>query len=136
MARPTKKAQPAIASADAIQKTIAGIAAMNIDELRRVWRETFCSHPPAAFSKDLLARAIVVEDAASGVQAGARGGFALVIGIARENNARELREQGADLVVTDLGETSVDDIDRLIRAKRAAAGDFQLPRDGNGSAHK
>lgn len=82
------------------------------------------------------ARAIVVEDAASGVQAGARGGFALVIGIARENNARELREQGADLVVTDLGETSVDDIDRLIRAKRAAAGDFQLPRDGNGSAHK
>ena len=62
--------------------------------------------------------------------------LALVIGIARENNARELREQGADLVVTDLGETSVDDIDRLIRAKRAAAGDFQLPRDGNGSAHK
>jgi HAD superfamily hydrolase (TIGR01509 family) len=82
------------------------------------------------------ARAIVVEDAVSGVQAGARGGFALVIGVARENNARELRAQGADLVVADLGDTSVDEIDRLIRVKRASAGDLQLPREGNGPAPK
>ena len=67
------------------------------------------------------ARAIVVEDAVSGVQAGARGGFALVIGVARENNAPELRNHGADLVVCDLAETSVQEIDRLVRAKRARA---------------
>ena len=66
MARPAKKDQSAIAPADAIQQKIARIAAMNIDELRRMWRETFPSQPPAAFSKDLLARAIsyrVQEDA-------------------------------------------------------------------------
>jgi beta-phosphoglucomutase family hydrolase len=64
-------------------------------------------------------RAIVVEDAVSGVQAGARGGFALVVGIARENNAPELRDHGADLVVTDLGETNVPEISREISAKCA-----------------
>ena len=65
------------------------------------------------------ARAIVVEDAVSGVQAGARGGFGLVIGVARENNVDELRENGADLVVRDLAETSLDEIARLVRARRA-----------------
>jgi len=49
-------------------------------------------------------RAVVVEDAISGVQAGARGGFGLVIGVARKNNARELKAQGADIVVHDLAE--------------------------------
>jgi beta-phosphoglucomutase family hydrolase len=60
------------------------------------------------------ARAIVVEDAISGVQAGARGGFALTVGVAREGNARELRENGADLVVADLAETSLDELNRLV----------------------
>jgi beta-phosphoglucomutase family hydrolase len=64
------------------------------------------------------ARAIVIEDAVSGVQAGARGGFALVIGVARENNMAELRENGADLVVRDLDETSLEKINDAIRAKR------------------
>lgn len=68
-----------------------------------------------------FARAIVIEDAVSGVQAGARGGFGLVIGVARENNTRELRDNGADLVVRDLAETSVQEINRLVRAKRAGA---------------
>jgi beta-phosphoglucomutase family hydrolase len=66
------------------------------------------------------ARAIVVEDAVSGVRAGARGGFALVVGVARENNALELGEAGADLVVGDLAETGLADLDARIRAKREA----------------
>jgi beta-phosphoglucomutase family hydrolase len=66
-------------------------------------------------------RAIVVEDAVSGVQAGARGGFALVIGVARENNARELRDNGADLVVRDLADITVEQIGRRVQAKRTAA---------------
>jgi alpha,alpha-trehalose phosphorylase len=47
-------------------------------------------------------RSIVVEDAIAGVQAGKKGGFGLVIGIARAGNFDELRKQGADLVVEDL----------------------------------
>ncbi|MCK5308561.1 MAG: hypothetical protein KAJ73_08125, partial [Zetaproteobacteria bacterium] len=49
-------------------------------------------------------RAIVVEDAISGVQAGRKGGFGLVIGVDRKDNAGELKDNGADVVVQDLGE--------------------------------
>ncbi|MEW5895355.1 MAG: beta-phosphoglucomutase family hydrolase [Candidatus Omnitrophota bacterium] len=49
----------------------------------------------------LPGESIVVEDAVSGVQAGRRGGFGLVIGIARENNESSLTENGADVVITD-----------------------------------
>jgi beta-phosphoglucomutase family hydrolase len=64
-------------------------------------------------------RAIVVEDAVSGVQAGARGNFGLVIGVARENNARELKAHGADVVVGDLSELTVDKINQLLQSKQA-----------------
>jgi beta-phosphoglucomutase family hydrolase len=50
------------------------------------------------------ARAVVVEDAISGVQAARDGGFALVIGVDRHGDPEELRASGADLVVSDLGE--------------------------------
>ncbi|NTU53702.1 MAG: beta-phosphoglucomutase family hydrolase [Chlorobiaceae bacterium] len=53
---------------------------------------------------------VVVEDAISGVQAGARGNFGLVLGIAREIEGHKLREQGADIVVRDLAEITLDDI--------------------------
>src|SRR3954452_6569048 len=49
-------------------------------------------------------RAIVIEDALSGVEAGSSGGFGLVIGVARKGNADELRRHGAHIVVNDLGE--------------------------------
>jgi len=49
-------------------------------------------------------RAVVVEDAISGVAAGAAGDFALVIGVDRGTGADELIAAGADLVVSDLGE--------------------------------
>jgi beta-phosphoglucomutase family hydrolase len=49
-------------------------------------------------------RAVVIEDALSGVQAGAKGGFGLVIGVARKGDAEELKAQGADQVVNDLAE--------------------------------
>ena len=53
------------------------------------------------------ARSIVVEDALSGVQAGRRGGFGLVIGVDRLGQAAELAEAGADVVVDDLAEVGV-----------------------------
>ena len=49
-------------------------------------------------------RAAVVEDALAGVQAGHRGGFCLVIGVDRSSQADALREQGADVVVSDLAD--------------------------------
>jgi HAD superfamily hydrolase (TIGR01509 family) len=49
-------------------------------------------------------RAVVIEDAISGVQAGRHGHFGLVVGVARQGNAEELRHHGAHLVVHDLGE--------------------------------
>lgn len=47
---------------------------------------------------------ILVEDAVSGVKAGAKGGFGLTLGIARKNNAEELRLNGADYVISDFDE--------------------------------
>jgi beta-phosphoglucomutase-like phosphatase (HAD superfamily) len=52
-------------------------------------------------------RAVVVEDAISGVQAGRAGGFGLVIGVDRHGDADALRRHGADLVVSDLDELVV-----------------------------
>ncbi len=49
-------------------------------------------------------RAVVVEDALSGVQAGRKGNFGLVIGVDRLGDADALRKNGADLVVIDLGD--------------------------------
>ena len=53
------------------------------------------------------ARSVVVEDALSGVEAGRRGGFGLVIGVDRLGQAAELAQAGADVVVDDLAEVSV-----------------------------
>jgi beta-phosphoglucomutase family hydrolase len=53
-------------------------------------------------------RAVVIEDALAGVEAGRRGGFGLVVGVDRRGGQAEaLRQQGADVVVGDLSELSV-----------------------------
>ena len=49
-------------------------------------------------------RAIVFEDARSGVEAGKKGNFGLVIGLARAGNQQELKKNGADMVLTDIGD--------------------------------
>lgn len=49
-------------------------------------------------------RAVVLEDAVSGVQAGRAGDFGLVVGVDRGVGAETLRDNGADLVVADLEE--------------------------------
>ena len=57
------------------------------------------------------ARAAVIEDAEAGVEAGRRGGFALVVGVARADGARDaLRSHGAALVVGDLAELDAADL--------------------------
>ncbi len=49
-------------------------------------------------------KAAIVEDSLAGVEAGRKGGFALVIGVNRVGNAGALVEHGAHSVVSDLGE--------------------------------
>jgi beta-phosphoglucomutase family hydrolase len=49
-------------------------------------------------------KAVVVEDALAGVEAGRAGGFGLVVGVDRSDVGALLRQHGADLVVTDLAE--------------------------------
>lgn len=49
-------------------------------------------------------RAVVFEDAVSGVEAGHTGGFGLVVGVDRGVGAQRLTESGADVVVADLAE--------------------------------
>jgi beta-phosphoglucomutase family hydrolase len=49
-------------------------------------------------------RAVVFEDAVSGVQAGHAGGFGLVVGVDRGVGTQRLIESGADVVINDLAE--------------------------------
>jgi beta-phosphoglucomutase family hydrolase len=51
------------------------------------------------------AEVAVIEDAESGVAAGVRGGFVLVVGVDRTGNAAALRAAGAHVVVRDLADT-------------------------------
>lgn len=50
------------------------------------------------------AQAAVFEDALSGVAAGRAGNFGFVVGVDRVGQAQQLRQDGADIVVTDLAE--------------------------------
>jgi len=54
-------------------------------------------------------RAVVVEDAISGVMAGRDGGFGFVVGVDRDGNPEALMQNGADIVVSDLGELTLKD---------------------------
>lgn len=56
--------------------------------------------------------AVVVEDAISGVQAGKKGNFGLVLGLAREDNHQALYANGADIVVSDIAEIGLEGIRR------------------------
>ncbi|MEA1897825.1 MAG: HAD-IA family hydrolase, partial [Bacteroidota bacterium] len=61
-------------------------------------------------------KAVIVEDAVSGVQAGRNGNFGLVIGLAREENREELLVNGADIVLEDMEETNIGEIDKWFQS--------------------
>ena len=60
-----------------------------------------------------LQRSVVVDAADAGVQAAAKGGFAVVIGVDGHTDADELRRCGADIVVADLGKYCRDEREQL-----------------------
>ena len=63
---------------------------------------------------------VVVEDAVSGVQAGRNGSFGFVLGVARENNEAELLANGADCVVRDLADITIDDVEKWFQKQPVA----------------
>jgi beta-phosphoglucomutase family hydrolase len=75
-------------------------------------------------------RALVIEDAIAGVQAGRRGGFGLVVGVDRGGNREALAAHGADLVVADLGELDVAGLDTRVRDKREAIVAWRVEQEG------
>jgi Protein of unknown function (DUF2924) len=59
MTRAIKRQQPVhVPAAVDLDAELAGIVAMNVDDLRDLWRRTRGQEPPAALSKDLIARAL------------------------------------------------------------------------------
>ncbi|WP_303722859.1 HAD family phosphatase [Malonomonas rubra] len=111
-----KKIRMAVVSASKNCEAIlnaAGIAELFEERIDGKVAETYGlpgKPEPATFLKaaELLAvepqKSVVIEDAIAGVQAGKKGGFGLVIGVDRHDDAAALRENGADLVVSDLSE--------------------------------
>ncbi|MBV9086244.1 MAG: HAD-IA family hydrolase [Acidobacteriaceae bacterium] len=65
--------------------------------------------------------AFVVEDAIAGVEAGHRGGFGLVLGVDRHDQSAALREHGADWVIRDFREISVESLFERFAAQRRVA---------------
>jgi alpha,alpha-trehalose phosphorylase len=75
-------------------------------------------------------RAVVIEDAISGVEAGRRGGFGLIVGVDLGGNRDALVAHGADVVVADLGELAVADLDAQLRRKRKLVVAWQIEQEG------
>jgi trehalose 6-phosphate phosphatase len=63
------------------------------------------------------ARAVVVEDAISGVQAGRNGGFGLVLGLARKDNESALLKNGADVAMKDISEINLKWVEKWFHKK-------------------
>lgn len=90
---------------------IDGVQAQELNLKSKPHPDTFLA---AARQLDVSpARAVVIEDASAGVQAGHEGKFGLVIGVARSNNFDALKQHGADVVVADLAEVDVPGASRL-----------------------
>jgi Protein of unknown function (DUF2924) len=50
--------QPAAPATEALEAELARITGLGLDELRALWRTMACRSPPAALSRDMLARMI------------------------------------------------------------------------------
>lgn len=88
--------------ADRFPVVVSGAVATELGLAGKPSPETFLhAAQELGVSRD---RAVVLEDATSGVRAGRDGDFGLVVGVDRGAGAPALTEAGADVVVTDLAE--------------------------------
>ena len=96
--RPLRRPAQALAAAS-LDDDLDRIAAMAIDQLRVVWRETRGQGPPAALSKDLIARALAYQ-----IQEDRLGGLApklrkLLAAVARNGGALSRRLKVGSIIV-------------------------------------
>jgi trehalose 6-phosphate phosphatase len=75
---------------------------------------------------------IVIEDAISGIEAGKRGNFALVIGVARNEEVKMLEDAGADIVVADLSSLDITEKSKPADLKNILAHPSELYKNLNG----
>ena len=94
-------------TADLIDMTIDGLVAEEEKIAGKPEPDTFLA--AADHMGFTAAESVVIEDAVSGVQAGRAGKFGLVIGVARHDDPQLLLDNGADIVVSDLGELTITD---------------------------
>ncbi len=72
-------------------------------------------------------RTVVIEDSTSGVQSAADGGFGFVIGLARnEGDAGKLEAAGADLVLSDIGDLTIENITNKLAIKLGEASSEEI----------
>lgn len=62
---------------------------------------------------------LIIEDAIAGIKAGKKGGFSMVVGVARNGDDEELRNAGADIVVNQL--TELENIMEILKKPRKTA---------------
>jgi alpha,alpha-trehalose phosphorylase len=75
-------------------------------------------------------RAVVIEDAIAGVEAGRAGGFGLVVGVDRGGNREALAAHGADVVVASLDELDIHGLDARLHDKRETLVAWQIEQEG------
>jgi beta-phosphoglucomutase family hydrolase len=88
--------------ADRFQTVVSGAVAIELGLPGKPAPDTFV-HAAAELGAT-AATSVVLEDAVSGVRAGAAGGFALVVGVDRGVGSETLTAAGAMIVVTDLAQ--------------------------------
>lgn len=88
--------------ADRFRTVVSGAVATELGLPGKPAPDTFL-HAAAELGAT-AATSVVLEDAVSGVRAGAAGHFAVVVGVDRGVGSETLREAGATIVVTDLAE--------------------------------
>jgi beta-phosphoglucomutase family hydrolase len=88
--------------ADRLQAVVGGAVATELGLPGKPAPDTFL-HAAAQLGA-AAETSVVLEDAVSGVRAGAAGGFALVVGVVRGVGAETLTAAGAMIVVTDLAQ--------------------------------
>ena len=97
-------------------------------------RRRTCSSPPRGLGVP-PDKAVVVEDALSGVAAGRAGGFGLVVGVDRGAGRAALAANGADVVVDDLAELVPDaEIERTMRHRAPRHLPCTAPRSTRGGS--
>lgn len=104
----SRNCRPVLEAAGLTDRFAAIVDGVVADELRLEGKPAPDLFLEAARRLDVdPARAVVVEDAEVGVDAGRRGGFGLVVGMDRGGTGARLRERGAHVVVSSLDDLEV-----------------------------